>query len=109
LAKERVDHRKTERFRLQVPAKVHKVPPCEGEDCLELTTKDVCSGGAYFQTDKPLPLGTGVKVELILPLAKIKKVKGKRVHVRVSGAVIRISEAGMAVCFEDDYEITPLP
>ena len=107
MAKGHTDQRKTERFQLKIPAKIHRVPQCETEECLELITKDICSGGAFFHTEKPLPLGTEVKVEMVLPLEKIRKMKGRQAHVRVSGAVIRTSEAGMAVRFKDDYEITP--
>jgi hypothetical protein len=101
------DHRRAERFPLEVPARIQRVPGREAEDAIELVTRDICSGGAFFHTDKPLPIGTELKIEMVLPLEKIKKVDGKQAHIRVSGAVIRTSEAGMAVCFEDDYEITP--
>ena len=81
MAEEFVEHRRTERFRLQVPARIQPVHKAV-EDTYELITNDICSGGAYFHTDKPLPLGTEVKIEIILPLNKMKKSEGKHAHIR---------------------------
>jgi hypothetical protein len=102
-----IDHRSTERYRIQLPALVRPVREGEADNAIELVTSNVCSGGAYFHTDTPLPLGTEVDIEIVLPLDKLKQLKGKRAHVRVSGAVIRASGNGMAVCFQDDYVISP--
>jgi hypothetical protein len=46
---------------------------------------------------------------MILPLKSLKKIEGKQVHIRVSGAVIRTTEKGMAICFDDDCIISPSP
>jgi hypothetical protein len=49
-----------------------------------------------------------VNIEMVLPLDRLKEIEGKQAHVRISGAVIRTSENGMAIGFQDDYVISPL-
>ena len=55
--------RRLERFSLKLPAAIETVPDTEEHDkkVLNLLTANVCSGGAFFHTDKPLPEGTSVK------------------------------------------------
>ncbi len=103
------EHRRAERFSLELPSRIRPVGEEEAEKALELVTSDVCSGGAYFQTDSPLPVGTQVKIEMLLPLEKLKQIEGKQTYIKVSGAVIRTTEKGMAICFENDCVIAPWP
>jgi hypothetical protein len=46
--------------------------------------------------------------ELVMPLDRLKTVEADRVLVKISGAVIRADEKGMAVCFDKKYTITPV-
>ena len=43
-----------------------------------------------------------------LPLDKLREIKGNRVHIKVSGLVVRANEKGMGICFDEKYEINPL-
>ena len=74
----------------------------------KLQTVDICAGGALFQTTAPVPLGTEISVDLILPLDRIKELKSKKALIEVSGKVIRKEKNGMAVCFNDGYKISPI-
>jgi len=101
------EKRSMERFQLTLPARV--IPKdIEDSQPLELLTSDICAGGAFFQTDSPLTVGTEVKIDLVLPLDRLKELVGKKAHIKVSGFVVRATATGMAVCFEPDYEIRPL-
>ena len=100
-------HRRLERFDLQVPASI-QVGEGTNSQLHELVTKDLCAGGAFLHTDQPLPLGTEVKVELVLPLDKLRELTGKRALLKVKGAVIRTTESGMAICFESEYDLKSL-
>lgn len=102
-----IEHRRMEKFPIQLPASLSPVGE-EDREAMELLTSDVCSGGAFFHTDQPMPLGTEVKLELVLPLNELKKVQGERALVKVSGAVIRVTETGMAICFDEAFKISPL-
>ena len=103
-----LERRALERFDLKLPAKVTVVGD-EKEEALDLLTSDICSGGAFFETDVPLPVGTTLQIDLVLPLDELKNIEGKRAHIKVSGAVIRATGVGMAICFKNYFEIRPLP
>jgi hypothetical protein len=103
------ERRKLERFSFEVPAQIEGVIAGKGKEVLDLSTSDICAGGAFFRTTNPLPKGTRVKMELILPLDRLKELVGhKRVQVKVNGTVLRSGSTGMAICFSEDYQIMPL-
>lgn len=101
--------RKLERFPLELPARLFVNCEEEATDCLDVTTSDICAGGAFFYTDTPLPVGTEMFVDLVLPLDELKKIKGKRANIKVKGAVVRTGEGGMAISFDKKYHISPMP
>lgn len=100
--------RKLERFPLKLPARI--VVDCDGEEetCLDAITSDISAGGAFFHTDTPLPVGTQMQVDLILPLDELKKIEGKKARIEVKGSVIRTVEGGMAISFDRKYQISPI-
>ena len=100
--------RKMERFSLELPAKISVVGNRDEPTSLEATTSDVSAGGAFFHTDQPYPVGTEMRVDLVIPLDELKKLQGKRASIKLKGAVIRISEDGMAISFEEEYKISSL-
>lgn len=104
------EKRRLERFDLRAPAKVIPIDTGLRRKELSLETRDICSGGAFFHTSHTLPEGTVVDVEVILPLDKLEIIKAssKRVHLKVSGKVVRSEASGIAVCFDEDYQICQL-
>jgi len=102
------ERRKMERFSLELPAKLMWSFKDRMHESLELMTSNICAGGAFFKTQKPLSMGTDVKVNLILYLDKIQKRGNKRSLIDVSGSVIRTDNKGMAICFDKKYKILPL-
>ncbi|MBW2091412.1 MAG: hypothetical protein JRI34_04710, partial [Deltaproteobacteria bacterium] len=59
--------RRLERFDLELPAKLEVLEYDEDKEnrTLNLLTRNICSGGAYFYTEQPLSVGTNVKIDLI--------------------------------------------
>jgi len=102
------ERRKMERFTLQLPAKLAMVAEDSEQAILELLTSDVCAGGAFFQTGQPLPPGTEVKIDLVLPLDELKKLEGKKALIKVKGAVVRTTRDGMAIAFNEHFDITAI-
>ncbi len=102
-----LNKRAMERFDLEIATHIEAGAEDEGQS-IDVVTKDVCSGGAFFQTGTPLPRGTEVKVDLVMPISELKKIEADSVSVTVSGEVIRSDGEGMAVCFDRKYRITPL-
>ena len=102
------ERRKLERFSFEVPANIEVVSSAETQKILDLSTGNVCSGGAFFPTTRALPEGTKVTVDLILPLDRVKELTGHTgAIVKVDGTVVRCESAGMAICFNEDYQVTP--
>lgn len=101
------DRRKMERFDLRLPTKLF----WEGEDkeqkSIELMTSNVCAGGAYLMTNRPLPKGTRVKVNLTLQSDRPHEIKARLSLVDVLGDVIRTNHQGMAIRFDREYTILP--
>jgi hypothetical protein len=102
------ERRKMERFDLKLPATFELLTPYQGNGSFNLLTTNICAGGAYFHTTQPLPEGTRVKIDLVLLPDKLRrfKDKSKKAYVKVTGRVLRSEAEGMAVCFDEDYEIT---
>ena len=103
-----IEKRRLERFDLQLPAKIEVVTP-EGEEILDLMTSDISSGCAFFHTEQPLAEGTDVKIDLVLPIEKLKEIQDEyqQVYIKITGIVLRSEPRGMAIYFNKDYSIQP--
>jgi hypothetical protein len=73
----------------------------------DLLIENICSGGAFIKTEKQLPVGTDVTIDMILSLKGVSHFSLKKSHISVVGAVIRTGEKGMAISFGSSYKITP--
>ena len=105
-----IEKRKLERFNLEVLATVSITVADGVEEKLDLKTKDVCSGGAYFRTGQSFPIGTEMQINLVLPLEKFKTLPDhcEKVVVNLSGKVLRIEPDGIGVSFDETYDIRPV-
>ena len=108
------DKRRLKRFDLEIPATIELMDSDREEGTVNLRTSNMCSGGAYFHTTKPLPEGTQVKIDLVLPLDRLKRLEDgcKQAYIKITGRVLRSGSKGMAICFDEDYQIagsTKLP
>ena len=98
------------RFDIVTPATV-QVLPDNGDRAtvLNLETKNISAGGAFFRTTSPLSGGTKVSTELSLSVENLNRILGngqeRCFHVNVYGIVMRSIPDGMAICFDEDYEI----
>ncbi len=102
------ERRRLERFNLEVPARIEILSGEQNPEILEMNTKDVSAGGAYFRTKRALPEGTRVRIDIILPLDRLRKLKDAcKGLIKVTGTVLRSEPTGMAVSFDEGYLITP--
>jgi len=101
------EKRKMERFDLELSAWLYVVGEDGNQEPFEYKTKNICAGGAYFNTTSPLAMGTDVQTNITLLINKFKELGGKRSQINVAGSVIRADERGMAVCFDEKYTISP--
>jgi hypothetical protein len=103
-----IERRKMERFSLEVPAMLSIMDKSGQPMALEVTTDNICAGGAFFITDTHMSVGTDVGMDLILSLKANDKIEEKKTRIDISGRVIRTDERGVAVCFDNKYNISPL-
>jgi hypothetical protein len=99
--------RNMERFDLELTAYLSVADNGEKGKSIELMTSNICAGGAYFLTDRPMSKGTEVKMDLILELERLHALWGRQSHIHVSGFVIRTDQQGMAIRFDRKYKISP--
>jgi hypothetical protein len=104
------ERRRLERFKLSTPARLTVQAGTPGRLCLELTTKDISSGGAYLYSGHRLGAGAQVSMELLISLANLSRIVGSfgRAKINVRGTVVRVDERGMAIRFERRYLFEPL-
>jgi hypothetical protein len=98
---EQLERRDLSRFNLRLRSILKK--PHNGEEDLELFTRDVSSKGAFFLTSNPLPIDTTLAMTLFLPVGK--SAIGK---IGVAGRVVRTEGEGMAVRFDPGYTLVPV-
>lgn len=101
-----IEMRRMKRFDLEIPAFM-RVANGQEDESMELTTSDVCSGGALFHTRQSMPVGTEVEVDLLLPVRQLDKIDTGKVILEIAGSVIRADEKSMAVRFGKKYKIIP--
>lgn len=79
----------------------------EGDaESVELSTKNLSAGGAFFLADQALDLGQIIDIDLVLPLEHLRNLGGKSVLIKASGKVVRKERDGIAVAFEDNRVVT---
>ena len=93
-----VERRKLERFDLRLPAKIEGLGLGKGVHNSALT-RNISAGGAFLETTKHFPENSRINVEVIVPTG---------VLVKVNGAVLRSEPMGIAVRFDNEYQLTPL-
>jgi hypothetical protein len=91
------ERRKLDRFSLRLLGSVEIVG--RNKKGHSVVTKNISSGGAFFESTTPLPQNTRVKINLIVPTG---------VQITVGGSVLRSERVGMAIRFDEKYKIIPI-
>ena len=114
------EQRSGERFSLETDVKITYQHQQNSEQ-VETVSANISNGGAFLRTRQPFPLAAKLRVEFLLDMEDLKKlrfilsVKGlkefsqrPRVWVVTTGVVIRQEESGVAMVFNDNYTVTPI-
>jgi hypothetical protein len=104
-----IEKRKVERFDLELEAFVSIPGDTDPAEMGSLVTRDVSMSGVYLVTNTPLPVGSKVNVDMVLTLGGRKKQNSQQAWIKASGKVLRTDNQGMAVSFDDQSRILPLP
>ena len=102
-----IDKRQVERFDLNLETFVlanHDTPKTQPQ---MLMTRDVSMNGVYLLTDEPFPIGTEVKVDVILPLESLMPSVNQKALIKASGEVLRTDGKGMAIRFDENSRFLP--
>jgi c-di-GMP-binding flagellar brake protein YcgR len=98
-----VNKRKFERFAVHFPATISDT---HNGNILNLHTRDISAGGAYFATPEPFEEGKEITIEIILKNQTMQRLTGHESCLKVTGTVVRSDQRGIAVKF-DSHHIMP--
>jgi hypothetical protein len=99
-----IERRKQTRYTTPLRVKL-EIMTSSGKHILHFFTSNVCSGGVLCDTDKIFPIGSEVRVSLLVESEGVKKTMGARTLVKVKGRVARCGPGGMAIRFYKDYTL----
>jgi len=111
-----------QRFTLNLQAKMtYSFDDSTNGECISTVAANISSSGAFLETDQQLPLASKVRVAFFLAIDDLKKLKvvasvdilrklaqEKQVWVQATGIVIRQEPNGIAVIFDQNYQISPM-
>lgn len=97
-----------ERFALELPAQLLVAKGGDPNGKLAAWTTDICAGGAFFNTDQSIPLGTEVSIDLFFSLERFNALETNQARIEIMGKVIRSEANGMAVSFDKRYKVSPV-
>ncbi|MCK5071326.1 MAG: PilZ domain-containing protein [Desulfocapsa sp.] len=112
--------RQHERFSIRIKTKVSAETLSGKTPMMEFKTANISSGGAFIETDTPLPLVSKVRLEFLLSLEDIQSLKfvlsletlkswtGNRLWVSATGVVMRCQSDGMGIMFDENYKISAM-
>jgi len=99
-----IERRKQTRYTTPLRVKL-EIMTASGKHILHVFTSNVCSGGVLCDTDRIFPIGSEVKVSLLVESEGVKKSMGARTLIKIKGRVARCGPEGLAIRFYKDYTI----
>lgn len=98
-----------ERFSMELPAQLHRMDDAAAANGpVASYSTDISACGGFFATDMPMPVGTEVAIDLFIPLDALQKT-GRKTRIHISGFVVRTAADGVAISFDEQYQIFPMP
>lgn len=114
------ERREHERFSLRLQTKIMAESGTGVTPLLEFVTADISAGGAFIRTSRSLPMASRVRLEFFLSLEELARLRfivakeslkvwrGERAWVTATGVVIRVDKDGVAIIFDQNYQVTPI-
>jgi hypothetical protein len=102
------DKRKFERFEVSVPARLEVLNPGGKTEKMILESGNLSASGVFIKTDSLIPEGSPVRMEIFLHFSdpEAETPPQRATVIVVTGRIIRTTNEGLAIHFNDDYEIT---
>ena len=114
------ERRVHERFFIHIQTKMTAETLSGKTPMMEFLTANISAGGAFIETEQPLPLASKVRLKFLLSFKELKMLKfilslemlkawkDERVWVSATGIVVRHEPAGMGIMFDENYQINPM-
>lgn len=99
--------RHQERLEIEISAFITYQNPDGAPHSIQLSTKNLSSGGAFFPAEDALKIGQDVSIDLFLPLEYLRSLGGKTVLIKAAGKVVRKENEGIAVAFDNNRIVMP--
>jgi hypothetical protein len=102
------DKRKFERYAINVPVRVEFKNPDGLLEKFDLEAINLAAGGILFKKGISLPEGSRVKLEVEFYFENLKTPENPEgaLIMTVTGHVVRTEHEGMAIRFNEDYEVS---
>ena len=100
------ERRCSRRFDLKLPCLICVAEDEHPEEILRTETLNISTDGAYFATGKPLPPDTRMSIEVIVQRSAEEIDCHNGSCISLHGRVVRSNTAGIAVRFDQQYQIT---
>jgi c-di-GMP-binding flagellar brake protein YcgR len=114
------ERREQERFSFRLQTKIMAESGTGITPLLEFVTADISASGAFIETSRPLPIASKVRMEFFLSLEELARLRfllakeslkvwqSERAWVTATGVVIRAEQNGVAVIFDQNYQVFPI-
>jgi hypothetical protein len=101
------DKRKYNRFDIRVPAVIEFTLHEEENNVKDCQTINLSAGGAFVHSLQPLEEGTPVRIELLLQFQELETPTNPHGDLKIAaaGVVLRTGHEGIAIRFNENYEI----
>ncbi len=103
------ENRRLMRFDLEIPVRVDHICQIGTEEDDFLLSRDLSGDGAFVFTKNPLPVNAMVRLNLIMDIKSLGDPAQRQYSlIKVQGTVNRSESAGMAICFGNEFKISPI-
>jgi hypothetical protein len=99
------ERRSARRFDLKLPCLICVAEDESAEEILRLETLNISTDGAYFATRTPLPNATRMSIEVVVQRPDEADDCRDGSCISLYGQVVRANDAGMAIRFDQQYQI----
>ncbi len=115
------ERRLKERFNFDIPAQISRDPQTLSHGAQgKASVANISSGGVFISTTETFPLASKVYLKFLVSYDQLKKLRfilshkslqsyhGQEIWVTATGIVIRTEEHGVAIIFDENYQLSPL-
>jgi hypothetical protein len=102
------DKRKFKRYDINVPVRVEIKTPAGSLEKFDFEGINLAAGGILIKKGQSLPEGSQIKLEIMFHFEDLKTLENPEgtLIMTVTGHVVRTESKGIAIHFDEDYEMS---